>query len=382
MDKRNLHLPAIMLGVGLLAIPTTQLQAAEWPDRVSLAGFMSSVYSKTDFEYPYNGNLDEAGIDDKGSFKGTRVGLNMSARITNKVSLASQFFASREEEGFNSHFDWSFISYGVNDVSTVRAGRIKFPIGLVNEYIDVGVAYPWIAAPQFFYGEEKTGPLATTEAYNGLSLLFEGSNDDWTFAADLFAGEAPGETWGMRELTGLTVTADWDDTILIKAGTASGTITDEDPDGAGPEKPFLAVGNKTLSADDEKYTTTTFGMKVDWNNIIAYAEMATVDMADFKAGEAETTYMTLGYQIDDWLPHVTYQTYEKNADEYDAGETHEQTITTFGVKYDLDRNTALKFEYSMIETDSGEGLFELDDAPPGTEAEDTTMMSIALDVVF
>ena len=375
MNKRNLHLPAVMLGIGLLQIPTAQLQAAEWPDRVSLAGFMTSVYSKSDQEYPFNGDLDEAGIDDKGSLKGTRVGLNVNARITNKVSLASQFYASREEENFNSHIDWSFISYTATENLTVRAGRIKSPIGLVNEYRDVGVAYPWIAAPQFFYGEEKNGSLATTEAYNGFSLLFENSQDDWTFAADLFAGEIPGENWGMRELTGLNVSADWDDTILIQAGTASGTI--------GDENDFFSGGAPAVSADDEKYTTTTFGVKVDWNNIIAFAEMATVDMADFEQGNAETMYMTLGYQVDDWLPYATYQTLEKNPDEFNGAETHEQTITSLGVKYDLDRNTALKFEYSVISTDSGEGLLEIDDFPTANvEEDDTTIMSVALDVVF
>ena len=371
MIKRNLHLPAVVLGIGLLQIPATQLQAAEWPDRVSVAGFMSAVYSKTDQEYPFNGELDEAGIDDKGSFKGTRMGLNFNAIITNKVTFASQLFASRAEENFNTSVDWSFISYAATDALTVRAGKIKYPVGLVNEYIDVGLVYPWIAAPQLFYGEELSGSLATREAYTGMSLLLEGSNGDWTFGADLFAGEIPGEKVSLRELSGVTVSADWDDTVRLQASTVTASM--HPSDALVTAMPMMAI------MDDETLTTSSFGIKLDWNNVIAYAEMASIDMGDFEAGNAETSYATLGYQMGDWLPHVTYQTYEKNPDEFMMAETHEQTITTLGVKYDLDRNTALKVEYSTIETDSGEGLFEPDGAPLDDSA---TMMSIALDVVF
>jgi hypothetical protein len=370
MIKRNLHLPAIMLGIGLLHIPTTQSHAAEWPDRVSLAGFMSSVYSKTDQEYPFNGELDEAGIDNKGSFQGTRVGLNVNARITDRVSLASQLYASREEEGFNSHIDWSFISYAVNDNLTVRAGKIKYPVGLVNEYVDVGVAYPWIAPPQLYYGEEMNGSLATREAYTGASLLLENTTDDWTLTADFFAGEVAGEKVTLREMIGLTVAANWDDTVVLQASTVSA--------GMYPSEAVITAMPMMVIMEDETLTTTSFGIKIDWNNIIAYTEAATIDMGDFEAGNAEVMYTTLGYRIGDWLPFVSYQTYEKNPDEFMMTETHEQTITTFGVKYDLARNTALKLEYSTIETDSGEGLFE----PDGAEVEDATMMSIALDVVF
>lgn len=366
MEKHNLYRLVGLLGVGLL-LPATQPFAAEWPDRVSLTGFMSTVYSKTDQDYPFNGDADEAGIDDKGSFKGTRIGLNVNARVTNKVTFASQLFASREEEAFNTSVDWAFISYAATDALTVRAGKIKYPAGIVNEYVDVGIAYPWIAPPQLFYGEEASGSQATRESYTGLSALFETSNDDWVFGADIFAGEVPLESMNVRELTGVTLRADWDDTVLLQATHYSGTMYNDSM------MPMMVAMN------EEKHSASMFGIKVDWNNIIGYAEVAQVDMGDFKPGEAESMYVTLGYQFNDWLPHITYQTYEKNPDAAMMMETQDQTITTLGVKYDLDRNTALKVEYSTIKTDEGEGLFEPDGAPLDDSA---TMMSVALDVVF
>lgn len=376
MNTFNRLIPTLILGVGLLSLPATQLHAAQWPDRVSITGFISSVYSKTDQSYPFNGSTssgddDQAGIDDKGSFQGTRAGLNISARISDKITFASQLFASREEGTFDSHLDWAFIAYKINDNFTIRSGRIKYPVGIVNEYVSVANAYTWITPPVLYYGERPIGTQATREAYNGLSTLFETSHEDWEFGADLFAGEVTLDVMTIRELSGLTLRADWDDTVLLQASTYSGTMNNE---------------NMALM-DGEAHAATSFGIKVDWNNIIAYSEVSSIKMGDFKQGESDVMYLTLGYRLGNWIPHITYQEYEKGknaAPNMMILQPHQkQNITSLGVKYVLDRSSSLKIEYSSIKTDKGVGLFGLNPMTDTNLTDDSaTMWSVALDTVF
>jgi len=367
MDQRKLRIIVGALGIGLLQFPATQLHAENLEDKVVIKGFMTSAYSITDQAYPFNGDVDEGGIDDKGSWKGSRIGLNFNANVTDKVNMATQFTSTRDEDNFVTHLDWGFVSYDVTDAITVRAGKVKYSAGLVAEYVDVGVAYPWINPPQLFYGEESSGPQATRESYTGMSLLSETTKGDWVFSADLFAGEVPLATMNIRELTGLTARADWDDIVLLQATHYSGTMNLEN-----------------AAMNGQKHSSSMIGIKIDWNNIIAYSEVAKISMGSFKPGESDTMYVTLGYQFDDWLPHVTYQQFTKGknaAASLTIPEPYQkQHMTTLGVKINLDRSTDLKIEYSAIKTDRGVGLFV---PPDGANLnKSATMLGVALDVAF
>lgn len=163
--------------------------AENWTDKVSISGFGSAIYRISDQSVPFNGHVEESGIDEDGAFQGTRMGLNVNATVADRITVASQFIASREEENYVAHIDWGFISYQASANWALRSGKIKFPGGIVNEYIDVGLAYPWIAPPILFYTEESSGPQATREAYTGFSSYWTQEIDDWALSADLFYGD-------------------------------------------------------------------------------------------------------------------------------------------------------------------------------------------------
>ncbi len=61
---------------------------------------MSAVYRKTSYKIPYCSDAVEAGID---RFQGTRYGVNIRFRTTDKVIYASPIFANQEEENFITH---------------------------------------------------------------------------------------------------------------------------------------------------------------------------------------------------------------------------------------------------------------------------------------
>ncbi len=163
------------------------------------------------------------------------------------------------------HVDGAF-----TDLS-LRTGKIKFPVGLVNEYSSLGYAMPWITAPVVIYSElgPPNGPQMTRKGYTGASLLSNTSAGDWTLGADLFAGEIALEGTNVREMSGLSLTADWDDTMQLQLSGYEGTMRIADP-----MTPMMIMMNGV------KHSGLQFGIKADRNDIIVYTEHVNITMGN------------------------------------------------------------------------------------------------------
>lgn len=352
---------------------STTTLARDWTDDIKLSGFVSSVYEQSNNEAFYAGNAEEAGVDDNGSFAGTRFGLNVNAKVNRQLSVAAQLFASRKEEAYATVVDWAFASVRLPADLHIRAGKIKFPVGLVNEYVDVGYAYTFMRPPTSVYSEDVFGAQVTQEAYTGYSLLWDHSAGDWTMGMDLFFGDTAGEVLSLRKMTGVTFKLDWNYAILLQASAFQGEVLVLDETFLNPLAELDLTG-----LQGEKHQTTIAGLKMDWNNIILYAEYATVDQEDFEDGKASAYYGTLGYRIGSFTPYVTFESFEKAPD---SAEPNEQNVSTVGLRYDFLKNAALKAEYSQIKVESGEGLFELE-AGQEIEGETVNKFGLALDFIF
>ncbi len=356
MKRINASIAVLLIGS---AMAGGQATAAGWTNRISIGGFASTNYNRTDSEIPFNGE-ENIGLDDKGSWSGTRMGLNVNARINKRFRFASQIFASKAED-FDLHVDWAFGDLALTDELNLRAGKIKFPVGLVNEYTEVGYAMPWIKAPAVIYTElgAPNGPQMTRESYTGASLLGNLSAGDWTLGADLYGGEINLEGSNVRKLGGLSLTADWDDAILFKATAYQGTMH----------------GTAIPAMEGAKHKALLYGVKADWNNIIFYAEHGNITMSNLATMKATSWYTTVGYQMGKLLPHLTYQSYEQGKG---STEEDQQNIVTLGLRWDFMPSAAFKAELSQINTDKGVGLFPQGSTPPGT----VNMIGFGLDTVF
>jgi predicted porin len=241
-------------------------------------------------------------------------------------------------------------------------------VGLVNEYVDVGVSYPWIQAPLVIYSTSPSGPQATREAYTGADVLWTKYIGDWTVGADLYGGQVDLTGMTIKKMRGITARANWNEQIVMQASTYTGDMM-----AADPTTPMGMMMNK------KSHSATEVGAKVDWNNVIAYAEWAKVKM-DVKMMGVSTNnstswYTTLGYRFAHRIvPHITYQDWKQG-----DGDGHK--ISTIGINYIVSPEAVLKLEYSNIKTDKA-GLFVNDTGTPTAPSGDTKMTSIAVDVVF
>jgi len=196
-----------------------------------------------------------------------------------------------------------------------RSLKTTGPAGLVNEYVDVGYAYPWITAPEVIYSElgAPNGPQMTRESYTGVGFVGNRNTGDWTFGANLFGGEVDLDGGGeVRKLAGLTVNADWSD-LILRATYYKGEMN----------------GVSAMPAmNGEDHEAWLIGTKADWNNVIVYTEYGHVEMGKLDAMESDNWYATLGYRFGTLLPFINYQSLDKGT----GASKNEQTVAGLGVR--------------------------------------------------
>jgi len=364
-----------------LSFTPALVQAKDWYDKVSIAGFSSAMFHLTDEALPFNGGPG-AGHDDQGSFSGTKMGLNINAQINEKFTFASQFFGAKEEDAYAVHIDWAFGALKLSDSVTLRTGKLKYPVGLVNEYVDVGYALPWVNAPTSFYSElgpAENGPSITREGYTGISLLWTFDMADWEMELDLFGGEIELEDAGLRKLGGVSLVANMDDELLLKLTYNTGTMENVVLEGADPAgTPWeQAKFNMMQIMGGKAHEVVTFGVKYDANDILFMYEWADVIMADVRAMETHSWYTTLGYQMGSFLPNITYENFTQG--DGSGAFDDDQDIITLGVRWDYITNVAIKFEVSQIKLNQGNGYFGYEFDPSSNT---TNMFGTSLDLVF
>jgi len=139
----------------LLAVPARrasadpEVAAPPAPDLVSRKVDVHGFVSEGGFVSTAN---DYIGASSHGSLKLAEVGLGLSTQVTDRLRVGAQLFA-RDFGAIEDapRFDWAFLDYRWKSWLGIRAGIIRMPFGLYNEYTDVDSARVPILMPQSVY---------------------------------------------------------------------------------------------------------------------------------------------------------------------------------------------------------------------------------------
>jgi hypothetical protein len=111
----------------------------------------------------------------RGSFEFNEVGLNFTVPLTDKLRTGIQLF-SRDLGpigNYTPHADWFYLDYKHDDWFGIRAGRVKIPVGLYNDTVDIDAGRVQVLLPQSIYNlTSRDVALAQTggEIYGRLRL--------------------------------------------------------------------------------------------------------------------------------------------------------------------------------------------------------------------
>lgn len=375
----------------------------------------------------YIGSLGDRGVTEDVTFEtDTRFGIQMTSDVSEDMTVVAQLLATGTNSNFDAIIEWAYVDYEFADWLSLRAGKIKQPVYLVNDYVEVGYAYPWIRPPVEVY--YLNNPLNTV---NGMELLLSfplgpghlsfqpyiGSNRDDipnTGGAAYFEAE---NIYGIDVKysgRGYTVHAS-NFTCDVKT---FGNLADVQTSFGFPVDVNLnGTGQCRVSSA---------GLNLDIADVVLYAEWqerTTKSELSRPFGDQQAWYTTIGYRMGKWLPHITFASIDGEPSKWSPAAVtcaassagcdldgpgpspavpattplmnfpvSIQTSVTAGLRYEVNDSAALKIEYSVVDVENDPanidhpfninfGLFD-NSFTGAAPAEKVGVASIALDVIF
>jgi len=347
---------------------------------IELDGFTTAGFAIHDQTTPgsnaRNPYLD--GITNNLTFENdSKFGFQMTADVAPDMKVVAQFLAAAADGNYNVNAEWAYLDYRTSESLSLRVGKVKQPVYLISDYIEVGYAYPWIRPPQEVY---RVIPIKTI---NGMELLFQTKIDDVRLTFMPYAGSNTEDIPG----SGGNAQFQADNFIggALQLGVSSFTFQVST---LSTEIVTSGVFGPTPAASTGKSQLSSIGMSWDVANVVGYTEYVTRNVSGGSEGffpDQDAYYVTLGYRIGKFLPHFTYASSDADpilTAPFAPAVSTVQNSMTLGMRYEINAGAALKMEYQVVDIDSadpGNGLFQ-DQLGPinGT----TNIFSVAMEAVF
>lgn len=355
---------------------------------VNFDGFLTAGFALHDQE---DATYLDTITDDIRFDNDSKFGLQVSADVAENMQAVAQILAAGSDENFDLDIEWAYVDWRLTNAMSLRAGKVKEPVFLISDYIEVGYAYPWIRPPQEVY---RNNPITTI---NGMEALFQTNINNMSLIFQPYVGTnteaVPGTNGGLQfdasNFYGAALQLA-SRAFTLQMSYLKTDVATSDLSGTGF---FTANG---FVADGEAELISA-GLSWDVNNFVGYTEYVTRDISEAQMEgifpDQDAWYVTLGYRMGNFLPHITFANSE--ADPI-ANPAANQGVTqdsiTLGVRYEINNSAAFKFEVQSITPDiaagSG-GLFgqsTADGSPllPAdfVDGDSATMISAAVDIIF
>jgi hypothetical protein len=301
----------------------------------------------------------------------------------------------------------------------VRAGRLRLPLYLLSDSLDVNYANAWVRPPQEFYA---AGSLTR---YEGADLLWRTKLGKVSFLVQPYAGGTsivlPGGVTRVvvNDILGLNVSAMPGD-FVFRVGYLRDKLTVNSSafdNGVLPAlRAICRIGDQAACAQlieqptvDEDSSFTTFSASYDNGKYFGSSELGLRDQ-DSEL-QATAWYVSGGTRIGAWTPYATYSATErKTPTRFTEGtfpgggglpstnafvtslrlsSAMDQSTITLGLRRELWNNVAIKGQYDRVSTKTkdgqagtGKGLFKNTTPAFNNRDNDVNLLSVSLDFVF
>lgn len=153
----------------------------------------------------------------------TLSGLKFYADINKNLSASLQFLATGYDN-FDVKVDWAYIKYKFDNNWILKVGKMRIPLYLYSDIIDVGYAYPWLKPPSIVYDR------VAIKNHTGLEVSYLNTwHNDWHYYISGFvSGESGHSTYpsinGEFNLFGLNLLLERDN-FKFRFGYTGGNIS-------------------------------------------------------------------------------------------------------------------------------------------------------------
>ena len=390
----------------LAVIIATQTAARAGADAITFSGFgtLGAVVTRSD-DLQFRRVGVEAPSTQTVDFSPDSVlGVQTNFRLSDSSEAVLQVL-SREtpKNNYNPRASLAFLSYSPSPESTLRAGRLRLPIFMLSDSIDINYAHPWVRPPVEVYG------LSPFSDLDGIDFFYRRRINDVDVELHPYLGRSrldivqTGHS-SLSRLLGLNIGLS-SGALTLHIGHARARLDmrwgDPFTSRLLAALPSLPNGERIIAemqGDDAATSFTSAGFQWDgerWLLIGEYAERR----AEAFANSSNGWHLTAGRHIGAFTPYLKLarntETSPIISDQFTAGQPALQQFNASrngaqrsfgaGVRWDLRSDAALKVEFARTHIDKDAwGAFFASHNPATTRVSDrrANTLSVSIDVVF
>ena len=285
----------------------------------------------------------------------SKFGAQLSYGITDTLGVTVQGTAKAQQDEWKANLEWAYLSLQANDQLMLRAGRLRSPVYMYSESLDVGYSYPWLRLPDEVYSQVQV------TNYEGVDAVYTVPLSYGSVTFQLAGGQAKNRDYyaydeqfdiDYGKLFGASVSLATNDFGTLRIGYVEADIktditgtVDATAIGFGANEPL-----SLLNLNKEKGKFTSIGYQYDNGTWISSNEWTSRLIENDGMEAIDSFYLMGGRRFGDFLPHVTYAQLDDNGGR--------QSSWTLGLNYQAAPTVVVKGEYKRVDTKNGyDGVF-------------------------
>lgn len=262
------------------------------------------------------------GADHRGTWDNNFLGLVGTVTLNDRSKLWAQLETSSSE---STRFTWFFVDYQLTSTVRLHAGRVKYPLGLYNEYIDTKFLQVTSLEPALYQGPADF----VHDSYTGVGAdytqsLHSAGEIIWqVYGGNTYDTNPPPDSRDRRAYGGrITYQTPLDGLRLMFSGYRS---------------QVEVLATRELTDEDRLIGSIDF-VRNGWDIKSEYGTH------DFLGVSSKAWYIQLGRTLgESWMPFFRYD-YVNLDKESASTDSVTQKILVFGVNYKLLSNLSLRLE--------------------------------------
>lgn len=255
------------------------------------------------------------GIDDKLTYIDSIAGLQFDFQVNEQLSFTTQLVGRTQANDFSIGADWAYLSWQATENLTIRGGRMRMPLYMLSDYLDVGYVYPWARPPQEAYNLAGLN----IDRYEGFDLLYNYDAGAFTGTIQALVGRANPVTGStsldVEDMWGLIGTASIGD-LTLRAGYLQAELGVSFESGSSFDvlDGVLADFGLGRLAGQDGASFASVGFQYDNGSLLASGEFVRLTL-DGLLASTDGWYLSGGYRFGRYMPYAYYAGYETTDDE-------------------------------------------------------------------
>ncbi len=375
------------------------------------SGFATLGYTRSDQDFTY-----ERVIKNSGTLKRDSVlGLQLVSTFNPQWSTTLQTrFAPSSEKNFDWDvgLTWAFVSFRPNNDWLLRAGKLRMPMYLFSENMDVSASYDVMRMPTEVYSTAPSTDYTGASFSRQWNLANSELNLEAYFGRTKLSSTAPSGSGGqnatLRTRTGGLVLSLHQDENVFRLGLQRAYVGFENdnggfPGGSSSTNPAMNSGSTAntnpppANPPDFPASRNGFGKSDIKTNILLLgtdlqlspklrliSEYAKRSAPDFElAQNSQGAYLTLLYKLSDWTPYVSYARLLTDSSARKTSTNYlDQTSLVLGASYALNPSSKLKLEWLHLRVAENSLLVENHRQSQKNEKQSLNVLSISYSAAY